>query len=118
MRWRLVALVMAAFLALPAVAGADPVRNPTSIDITAVCTNGQEYTFLVTPAHGRAVLDTKSTGVQLTFSITVSDPLNEVGGSFSTGPVRVGIPASSFTSCSGTVLGTQAVTYTATVFIV
>lgn len=103
-------------LATAGVANADPVNSPNTLALTAVCSNGESYTFLVTPASGSAVLDTGSTAVQITFGLTVNDPLNEIGGSFSL-PVRGGIPASKLTTCSGTVIGTQAVTYTAQVLI-
>ena len=97
-------------------AAADPVSAPTSVPITAVCSNGQSYAFLVSPASGSAVLDTASTTVMVTFSLTVNDPLNEFGGSFSV-PLRAKIPARKLTNCSGAVIGTQAVTYTAQVLV-
>ncbi len=112
------AVILAALLtgALSGVAAADPVSNPTSIPLTAVCDNGESYTFLVSPASGHAVLDTSSTTVQVTFSLTVNDPLGEIGGSF-TVPLSSKIPLRKLTNCSGTVIGTSAVTYSAQVLI-
>ncbi|HVQ87507.1 MAG TPA: hypothetical protein VMT88_04920 [Actinomycetes bacterium] len=97
-------------------ASARPVSNPNSVTLTAQCDGGRTYTFLVSPASGSAVLDTQSTAVQVTFALAVSDPLNEFGGSFSV-PFNVGIPQGKLISCSGTVIGTQQVTYTATVLL-
>jgi hypothetical protein len=118
LRWGARVLSLAVILVGSSAVGAaaDPVANPTSVSITAVCSNGQTYAFLVSPASGSAVLDTASTTVQVTFSLTVNDPLNEFGGSFSV-PLRAKIPASKLTNCSGAVIGTQAVTYTAQVLV-
>jgi hypothetical protein len=71
---------------------------------------------LVSPASGAAVLDTTSTTVQVTFSLTVTDPLGEIGGSF-TVPLSGKIPLRKLTNCSGTVIGTSAVTYSAQVLV-
>jgi hypothetical protein len=101
----------------PAVAAnADPVNSSNALALTEECSNGRTYTFLITPASGRAVLDTNDTTVQLTFSLAVSDPLNELGGSF-TIPLTVGISQSKLISCSGSVIVTQAVTFTAQVLL-
>ena len=114
-----IALAIAVGMALLVTAGvakADPVNSPNTLALTAVCSNGHSYTFLVTPSAGRAVLDTGSHAVQITFGLTVNDPLNEIGGSFSF-PVSQGIPPNRLIACTGTVIGTQAVTYTAQVLL-
>jgi hypothetical protein len=99
-----------------AAANADPVNSSNTLALTEECSNGRTYTFLITPASGRAVLDTNGTTVQMTFSLAVSDPLNELGGSF-TIPLSVGIQQSKLISCSGSVIGTEAVTFTAQVLL-
>ena len=118
LRWSGTVLSLALILIASSAVGAaaDPVSAPASVPLTAVCSNGQSYAFLVSPASGSAVLDTASTTVMVTFSLTVSDPLNEFGGSFSV-PLGAKIPARKLTNCSGAVIGTQAVTYTAQVLV-
>ncbi len=98
------------------IAQADPVNSSNTLRLTATCSNGGSYTLLVSPASGHAVLDTASTAVQLTFALSVSDPLGEIGGSFSI-PLKTGISPNKLTSCTGTVIGTQAVTYSALVLL-
>jgi hypothetical protein len=93
-----------------AVASADPTHNPNLLTLQETCANGATYT-LVSPASGKAVLDLNSTGVQLTRQLTVTDPLNELGGSF-TVPLQHGFTLSELTKCTGTVVGTS-VTFTA-----
>jgi hypothetical protein len=53
----------------------------------------------------------------VTTKLTVSDPLNEVGGSFSvTGPEYQALNARGLlTTCTGTVVGTSGVTFVASV---
>ena len=120
--WRISRLLAAAVVTLgtgTALAGpavADPVNSGNTFALTAECSNGDTFTFLVSPARGRAVLDTSGTSVQLTFALAVDDPLNEIGGSF-TVPLDTGIPRDKLTACSGTVIGTESVTYTALVLL-
>lgn len=97
-------------------AHADPVKNPNTLALAEQCSNGRTYTFLVSPASGRSVLDTNGTTVQMTFGLAVSDPLNELGGSFEV-PLTVGIPRDRLISCTGSVIGTQEVTFTALVLL-
>jgi hypothetical protein len=117
MKQVVVSIVVGIALIGPAVAAnADPVNSSNTLALREQCSNGRTYTFLVSPASGAAVLDTNSTTVQVTFSLEVSDPLNELGGSFGI-PLRVGMPASKLTSCAGSVIGTQAVTFMAQVLL-
>jgi hypothetical protein len=115
---RIVASIVIGLAAIcPAVAAnADPVNSPNTLALTEQCSNGRTYTFLITPASGRSVLDTNGTTVQVTFSLAVSDPLNELGGSFGL-PLKVGIPQSKLISCTGSVIGTQAVTFVSQVLL-
>jgi hypothetical protein len=66
---------------------------------------------------GHAVIDTLSHSVQVTEQLSVSDPLDEIGGSFSvTGPSFASLGAKGLlTECVGAVVGTQSVTFTAEV---
>jgi hypothetical protein len=98
-------------LAVASVAAADPVKNPNSLVLLMTC-GGQESALYVTPASGSSVMMVNGTENTITFALTVNDPLNEIGGSFSV-PLRSGIPRTLLTECTGTVVGTQAVTFTA-----
>ena len=100
-----------AVLALASSAVADPVRNPNSLSLEMNC-GGTQSELYVTPAAGHAVMLVNGTQNTVTFALTVNDPLNEIGGSFSV-PLAAGIPTSLLTECTGTVVGTQAVTFTA-----
>ncbi|MDQ3857276.1 MAG: hypothetical protein M3327_02340 [Actinomycetota bacterium] len=100
-----------AALALASSAVADPVRNPNSLLLEMNC-GGIQSELYVTPAAGHAVMLVNATQNTVTFALTVNDPLNEIGGSFSV-PLTAGIPTSLLTECTGTVVGTQAVTFTA-----
>jgi hypothetical protein len=100
-----------AVLATASSAAADPVQNPNSLLLQMNC-GGTESQLYVTPAAGHAVMLVNGTQNTITFALTVNDPLNEIGGSFSV-PLRAGIPTSLLTECTGTVVGTQAVTFTA-----
>jgi hypothetical protein len=107
------AAVLSAFavLALASSAAADPVRNPNSLLLEMNC-GGAQTELYVTPAAGHAVMLVNGTQNTVTFALTVNDPRNEIGGSFSV-PLTAGIPTSLLTECTGTVVGTQAVTFTA-----
>jgi hypothetical protein len=111
-------LVLVAFgLAASALgAAAAPVNNPLSIELVGTCSDGSAYDAF-SPARGHAVIDTLSESVQVTEQLSVSDPLNEIGGSFSaTGPSYAPLSAEGLlTECVGTVVGTQSVTFTAEV---
>src|SRR5919198_2392974 len=100
-----------AVLATASSAAADPVQNPNSLLLQMNC-GGTESQLYVTPAAGHAVMLVNGTQNTITFALTVNDPLNEIGGSFSV-PLTAGIPTSLLTECTGTVVGTQAVTFTA-----
>ena len=95
---------------------AAPVNNPLSLELVGTCSDGSAYDAF-SPARGRAVIDTLSHSVQVTEQLSVSDPLNEIGGSFSA--TATNYPALSaaglLIECVGTVVGTQAVTFTAEV---
>ncbi len=115
----ILAVAIASVAVVPTVAApaiADPVKGHNTLSLTADCSGGRTFTFLISPASGAAVLDTHSTAVQVTFALTVNDPLNELGGSFSI-PLKAGIPRDKLISCNGTVIGTQAVTYSALVLL-
>ena len=80
------ALATLALGATAAEASAAPVKNPLSLELVGTCSDGSHYDAF-SPARGHAVIDTLSHGVQVTEQLSVSDPLDEVGGSFSvTGP--------------------------------
>lgn len=117
MRLVLVLALTAFGLAATAVqAAAAPVNNPLSIELVGTCSDGSAYDAF-SPARGHAVIDTLSHSVQVTVALSVSDPLNEIGGSFSgTGPNYGPLSGHGLlTECVGTVVGTQAVTFTAEV---
>jgi hypothetical protein len=97
-------------------AAAAPVKNPLSIELVGTCSDGSAYDAF-SPARGHAVIDTLSHSVQVTEALSVTDPLNEIGGSFSgAGPNYGPLSAQGLlTECVGTVVGTQAVTFTAEV---
>ena len=90
-----------------------PEKNPKALELVGTCSDGSSYEAFTPP--GRSVIDTLSTSVQVTGQLTLSDPLNEVGGSFS-GATQA-LPALSaaglLTTCTGTVVGTTAVTFSA-----
>jgi hypothetical protein len=97
-------------------AAAAPVNNPLSLELVGTCSDGSAYDAF-SPARGRAIIDTLSQSVQVTEQISVSDPLNEIGGSFSATSTNFA-PLSAqglLTECVGTVVGTQSVTFTAEV---
>jgi hypothetical protein len=98
------------------VAAADPVTSPNTLLLEMSC-GGAESELYVTPASGSAVLSVNGTENTITKALTVDDPLNEIGGSFSI-PLAGGIPLRLLTECSGTVVGTQAVTFTALSLII
>ncbi|TML07095.1 MAG: hypothetical protein E6G38_09340 [Actinobacteria bacterium] len=97
-------------------APAAPVNNPLSLELVGTCSDGSAYDAF-SPAGGHAVIDTLSHSVQVTEQLSVSDPLNEIGGSFSvTGTNYAALSAAGLlTHCIGTVVGTQSVTFTAEV---
>ena len=111
-------LALATFgLAAAAVeAAAAPINNPLSIELVGTCSDGSAYDAF-SPARGHAVIDTLSHSVQVTEQLSVSDPLNEIGGSFSgAGPNFAPLSARGLlTECMGVVGGTQSVTFTAEV---
>jgi len=116
---RLMLVLALATLALGATAAeapAAPVKNPLSLELVGTCSDGSAYDAF-SPARGHAVIDTLSHGVQVTEQLSVSDPLDEVGGSFSvTGPSYAPLGAKGLlTECVGAVVGTQSVTFTAEV---
>jgi hypothetical protein len=98
-------------LALAPVAVADPIKNPNSLLLQMTC-GGTPSALYVSPASGSAVMLVNGSQNTITFALTVNDPLNEIGGSFSV-PLNVGIPLTRLTQCAGTVVGTQAVSFTA-----
>ena len=102
--------------ATAAEASAAPVKNPLSLELVGTCSDGSAYDAF-SPARGHAVIDTLSHSVQVTEQLSVSDPLNEIGGSFSvTGPSYAPLGAKGLlTECVGAVVGTQSVTFTAEV---
>lgn len=112
------ALTLAASaLAVGAVsAPAAPVNNPLSLELVGTCSDGSSYDAF-SPARGHSVIDTLTHGVQVTEQLSVSDPNNEIGGSFSvTGPEYAPLSAAGLlTHCIGTVVGTTNVTFTAEV---
>jgi hypothetical protein len=117
MRLGLVLALAALGLAITAVqAAAAPVNNPLSLELVGTSSDGSSYDAF-SPARGHAVIDTLSSSVQVTEALSVSDPLNEIGGSFSgAGPNYAPLSAQGLlTECVGTVVGTQAVTFTAEV---
>jgi hypothetical protein len=109
-------IVVCLTLVTAVAANADPIRSSNTLALTEHCSNGRTYTFLVSPASGHAVLDTSGTTVQVTFALAVSDPLNELGGSFVV-PLTAGIPQGKLISCTGSVLGTEAVVFTSVVLL-
>jgi hypothetical protein len=116
---RLVPVLALATLGLAASAvgaAAAPVNNPLSLELVGTCSDGSAYDAF-SPARGHAVIDTLSHSVQVTEQLSVSDPLNEIGGSFSaSGPNFAPLSAEGLlTECVGTVVGTQSVTFTAEV---
>jgi hypothetical protein len=100
-----------AALALASSVEADPVQNPNSLLLEMSC-GGSQSQLYVTPASGHAVMLVNGTQNTITFALDVNDPLGEIGGSFSV-PLTAGIPTRLLTECTGTVVGTQAVTFTA-----
>ena len=112
------ALVLgASALAVGAVrAPAAPINNPLSLELVGTCSDGSSYDAF-SPARGRAVIDTLTQSVQVTEQLSVSDPNNEIGGSFSvTGSNYAPLSAAGLlTHCIGTVVGTTSVTFTAEV---
>jgi hypothetical protein len=102
--------------ATAAEASAAPVKNPLSLELVGTCSDGSAYDAF-SPARGHAVIDTLSHGLQITEQLSVSDPLDEIGGSFSvTGPSYAPLGAKGLlTECVGAVVGTQSVTFTAEV---
>jgi hypothetical protein len=110
------ALAIFGFAVTVAEAAAAPVKNPLSIELVGTCSDGSAYEAF-SPARGHAVIDTLSHSVQVTEQLSVSDPLNEIGGSFSgTGPNFAPLSAKGLlTECVGSVVGTQSVTFTAEV---
>ena len=114
---RLILVLALATFGLAAVdAAAAPIHNPLSIELVGTCSDGSVYDAF-SPARGHAVVDTLSHSVQVTEQLSVSDPLNEIGGSFSgTGPNFAPLSAQGLlTECAGSVVGTQSVTFTAEV---
>ena len=111
-------LALATFgLAASAVeAAAAPINNPLSLELVGTCSDGSAYDAF-SPARGHAVIDTLSHSVQVTEQLSVSDPLNEIGGFFSgSGPNFAPLSAEGLlTECAGSVVGTQSVTFTAEV---
>jgi hypothetical protein len=91
-------------------AAAAPVNNPLSLELVGTCSDGSAYDAF-SPARGHAVIDTLSDSVQVTEQLSVSDPLNEIRGSFSvTGPNFAPLSAQGLlTECVGTVVGTLGV---------
>ena len=117
MRFMLVlALATLALGATAAEASPAPVKNPLSLELVGTCSDGSAYDAF-SPARGHAVIDTLSHSVQVTEQLSVSDPLDEIGGSFSvTGPSYAPLGAKGLlTECVGAVVGTQSVTFTAEV---
>lgn len=115
---RFALLIFASFLPLLAVssaAWADPSRSSNTLTLQETCSDGNDYT-LVTPAAGRSLLHLDGTDVQLTRQLTVTDPLNELGGSFSV-PLQPGFTLDELVKCTGTVVGTS-VTFTSYVQVV
>ena len=110
------ALATFALGATAAEASAAPVKNPLSLELVGTCSDGSAYDAF-SPARGHAVIDTLSHSVQITEQLSVSDPLDEIGGSFSvTGPSYAPLGAKGLlTECVGAVVGTQSVTFTAEV---
>jgi hypothetical protein len=110
------ALAIFGFAVTVAEAAAAPVKNPLSIELVGTCSDGSAYDAF-SPARGHAVIDTLSHSAQVTEQLSVSDPLNEIGGSFSgTGPNFAPLSAKGLlTECVGSVVGTQSVTFTAEV---
>jgi hypothetical protein len=98
-------------LAFAPTAAADPVRNPNSLQLQMNC-GGSQSDLYVSPAAGHAVMMVNGTRNTITLALTVNDPLGEIGGSYSI-PLTTGVPESMLTECTGTVVGTQAVTFTA-----
>src|SRR5436305_12017027 len=101
------ALATLALGATAAEASAAPVNNPLSLELVGTCSDGSAYDAF-SPAGGHAVIDTLSHSVQVTEQLSVSDPLNEIGGSFSvTGTNDAALSAAGLlTHCIGTVVGT------------
>lgn len=93
-----------------------PDKSPLSLHLVGACADGSSYDAF-SPAAGHAVIDTLTTSVQVTVQLSVSDPNNELGGSFSvTGPSFAALDAAGLlTACTGSVVGTTAVTFTAAV---
>jgi hypothetical protein len=110
------ALALFGFAVAAGQATAAPVNNPLSLELVGTCSDGSAYEAF-SPARGHAVIDTLSHSVQVTEQLFVSDPLNEVGGSFSvTGHSYASLSAKGLlTECVGVVVGTQSVTFTAEV---
>ena len=110
------ALATLALGATAAEASAAPVKNPLSLELVGTCGDGSAYDAF-SPARGHAVIDTLSHSVQVTEQLSVNDPLDEIGGSFSvTGPSYAPLGATDLlTECVGAVVGTQSVTFTAEV---
>ena len=110
------ALATLALGATAAEASAAPVKNPLSLELVGTCSDGSAYDAF-SPARGHAVIDTLSHSVQVTEQLSVSDPLNEIGGSFSgTGPSYAPLNARGLlTECVGAIVGTHFVTFTAEV---
>jgi hypothetical protein len=97
-------------------AAAAPVKNPLSIELVGTCSDGSAYDAF-SPARGHAVIDTLSHSVQVTERLSIDDPLNEIGGSFS-GTASSFVPLNAqgmLTECVGAVVGTQHVTFIAEV---
>jgi len=97
-------------LATAASGTAAPVKNPNSLFLEMSC-GGTQSQLYVSPARGASVQLVDGTQNTVTFALTVNDPLNEIGGSFSF--QKSAISAGLLTECTGTVVGTQAVTFTA-----
>ena len=116
MRLLVFASVVLALLAGAGSATGAPANNPLSLELVGTCSDGSSYDAF-TPAAGHAVIDTLSTSVQVTEQLAVSDPLNEIGGSFSvTGPEYQALNARGLlTICTGTIVGTSDVTFVASV---
>ncbi len=117
MRLTILCLALLVLLGGTGVASArGPDNNPLSLHLVGACADGSSYDAF-SPAAGHAVIDTLTTSVQVTVQLSVSDPNNELGGSFSvTGPSFAALNAAELlTTCTGTVVGTTAVTFIASV---
>ena len=84
--------------------------------MVGTCSDGSSYDAF-SPARGHAVIDTLGSGTQVTVALSVNDPGNELGGSFTfAGPNYPALLAAGrLTTCTGTVVGTTAVTFVAAV---